>query len=464
MSLHRNRVQVAVSAAPGTGAVALGAAYPGFQSFSQAYGQNALVDILLLEGTAWEVCRSCNYDHATQTVTRGTLEDGSNGKSSRVTFGAAATVSVVPTAGWANDVEEFLNAESQVVKAFAQIVGNGTATSFSIAHNLDSLNMVVLIRTTAAPIVKVEETAYDVEFIDGDNLTITFAVAPTVGQYEVFCATFATGSVIVPPSLGGKQTYDIVGTYSFVVPAGVTELTAKVWGAGGGGAGTGGPGSGGGGGFGKAQLAVVPGEVLTVRVGGGGLFGIVNSRPAGGGGLCGVFRGASLPSATPLAIGGSGGGAAANGATQSTRISGAPGGGLAGGDGGRIGSGSQFARGGTQVGGGSGVGGGVGLYLEGGGVGTTSTSGLGGSGGAGYYGGGGGSGISTTAYSGGGGSGYVPSPGSPLLASGAPTPTLTAGSDATPAGQADPDYGLTNAGLGGGGGGNGNPGRVVLIW
>lgn len=463
MSLHRNRVQAAVTAAPGTGTIAVGAAYPGYQSFAQAYGINALVDILIVEGTAWEVCRGCNYEHALQTVTRGTLEDGSNGKTSRVSFGAGATVSVVPTAGWANDVEDFLEAESQIVKTHGQIVGNGTATSFAIPHNLDSLNIVVLIRTTAAPIVKVEESAYDVTFQDGNNLTVTFATAPTTGQYEIFCATFATGGVIVPPSLGGKQVYDIAGVYSYVVPAGVTALTSKVWGPGGGGGVAGGAGLGGGGGFAQAQLTVVPGEVLTIRVGAGGLHGVPTSRNAAAGQICGVFRGATLMSSTPLVIGGSGGGA---GGSAFGGANGGAGGGTVGVSGSTTGGGTA-ATGGTQTTGGiasGGVGPTPGSYLAGG-LGATGSGLFGGDGGAGYYGGGGGrASNSSVLIAGAGGSGYVPAVGSLLLASGAPAPTLTAGSGQTPAATGDPDYGLNNAGLGSGTGGTGNPGRVVLIW
>jgi hypothetical protein len=722
MSQHANRVQMTLVTGPGIGPITLSAPLPGYQSFAAAYGANATVDILIVEGEAWEVCRDCEYDNATSVVTRGTLEASSAG-GARIAFSGNAIVSVVSTAGFGNDVEAMLAQhvatvfgrsgavtaqagdydaseiavdpeglansagtdvqevlsdldaaitaavegggavdsvfgrtgvvtasagdydateitvdpaeldnsvgtdvqavlqdldaaitaasegggavdsvfgrtgvvtatagdydateitvdpeglanssgtdvqevledfdaaitaassggavesvfgrtgvvtaqagdyqasevsvspagnltsltvqgaleelqteidaiDATVVQTFTQTVGNGTETTFALAHNFGSYDVVVLVRTAAAPRTQLETSAYDVTLTDEDNLSITFASAPTAGQYEVFLATFTAGGEVGGVPLPGQQIYDAAGTYSFVVPGGVTELTAKVWGAGGGGATSGALSRvGGGGGFGQARLAVVPGEVLTVRVGAGGLAmdftGFTgsatwptNALPSWGGNLCGVFRGASLPSATPLVIGGSGGGAGlANTTTAANYSSGGAGGGSSGGStGGSFGvnatGGTQIAPGaaGTNAGGTNGplaptAGSYLGTGTQGGRSGdfsdTNNRFGIGGGGGGGYYSGGGGGGDSSSNNTGaaggggGGGSGYVPSSGSLLLAPGAPTPTLTAGSGQTPAGQADVDYGLGSAGLGGAGGSNGNPGRIVLIW
>ena len=96
MSTHRNRVQMTVSGTPGTGTITLNAASSGYQSFATAYGGNATVDILITEGTAWEVARDCAYTNSGTTVTRGTLEASSTG--SAVSFTSAAVVSVIATA------------------------------------------------------------------------------------------------------------------------------------------------------------------------------------------------------------------------------------------------------------------------------------------------------------------------------------------------------------------------------
>lgn len=348
------------------------------------------------------------------------------------------------------------------IQTHTQTVGDGTATVFAISHGFGSYDVLVNVRTSVAPFTKLEESAYDVVYTDTDNLQLTFTTAPTAGQYEVFCATFTAGGEVGGAPLPGTQIYDAPGVYSFVVPGGVTEMTAKVWGAGGGGASTGAGGTGGGGGFAQALLAVTPGEVLTVRVGAGGLVGIVNSRMGGGGGISGAFRGADLMTSVPLVVAGAGGGAArANNNNYSS--AGGAGGGTAGSAGTLEGS-AVATGGGTQVSGGTGST--SGGYLTGATLGSLlfGSAYHSASGGAGYYGGGASPSTAQAAVGGGGGSGYTPTSGSPLLAVGAPTPTNTAGSGVSPANTGDPDYGLSSAGLGAAAGSSGNPGRVVLTW
>ena len=96
MSTHANMVKMTVTGTPGTGTITLNAASSGYRSFATAYGANATVDILITEGTSWEVARNCTYTHSGTTVTRGTLESSSTG--SAVSFTSAAVVSVVATA------------------------------------------------------------------------------------------------------------------------------------------------------------------------------------------------------------------------------------------------------------------------------------------------------------------------------------------------------------------------------
>lgn len=96
MSTHKNRVKMTVSGTPGTGTITLNAASSGYQSFATAYGGNATVDILIVEGTAWEVARDCTYTNSGTTVTRGTFEASSTG--SAVSFTSAAVVSEILTA------------------------------------------------------------------------------------------------------------------------------------------------------------------------------------------------------------------------------------------------------------------------------------------------------------------------------------------------------------------------------
>lgn len=100
---HKNRVQMSVSGTPGTGTITLGSAASGYQSFSAAHGANATVDVLITDGTAWEVARGCTYTHSGTTLSRGTLEASSTG--SAISLTSAAVVSQIPTAQWGNWLE-----------------------------------------------------------------------------------------------------------------------------------------------------------------------------------------------------------------------------------------------------------------------------------------------------------------------------------------------------------------------
>lgn len=279
---------------------------------------------------------------------------------------------------------------------------------------------------------------------------------------------------------GGTTSYTSPGSDTFVVPAGITSITVKVWGAGGGGGGGGNSqpgGDGGGGGYVESTLAVTPGETLTLNVGGGGAGGAFSSRGndagggGGGGGYSSVYR-----SSTPLAIaaggggggggrqavagagGGAGGGATgqsggsiatSNGrggtggtpttggtAGTSTGNDGANGSSLNGGDGGdgrtNDGADGSGATGGSQGGGNGGL------------ANVNNTRAGGGGGGGGLFGGAGGGATSSTTTAagggGGGGSSYITGSGT----------SNTGGSDSTPGNSSDSDR--ASAADGGGGG------------
>ena len=81
----------------------------------------------------------------------------------------------------------------------------------------------------------------------------------------------------------GKQEFQASGT--FVIPAGVTRLSADLYGAGGGGSSVGcnGGGGGGSGAYTSTILTVQPGQTLTINVGSGGLGGAMQGISATGG-------------------------------------------------------------------------------------------------------------------------------------------------------------------------------------
>jgi hypothetical protein len=96
MSAYRNRVGVSVSGTPGTGTITLGPALTKYQSLATAYGANATVDALLVDGDAWGIERDCAYNHAGGQLARGVHESSSTG--AQLSLTSAAKVYVTLTA------------------------------------------------------------------------------------------------------------------------------------------------------------------------------------------------------------------------------------------------------------------------------------------------------------------------------------------------------------------------------
>ena len=126
-----------------------------------------------------------------------------------------------------------------------------------------------------------------------------------------------TGYVSITPVNANRQNSTTSGSYSFVVPAGITSLTASVYGAGGGagsiyfcGDGWVGGGGSSGGYYTNQTIAVTPGETLTVVCGAGGAGGSVGGACQAGqngtaGGSSYIARGGTN---LVIATGGGGGG------------------------------------------------------------------------------------------------------------------------------------------------------------
>lgn len=272
--------------------------------------------------------------------------------------------------------------------------------------------------------------------------------------------------VLVASPIGGAA-HAITSVYSytggsqfFQVPAGVTSLTVKLWGAGG-------AQRGGSGAFVSGILSVTPGTSLAIVVGGGGVIATNTFRQGTFGGGGAVYN---SPSSTEL-MGGGGGrsairlngvelvtaGGGGGGSSTSFPSAGGAGGILSGNSGSSAGGG-----GGTQSAGGVPSESGnfdsaaAGSSLQGG---YSHMSG-GGSGGGGYFGGGGG-GSSRNYGGGGGGSSYIANLSSAITEAG--TDGSLAGASVNPGGAGDPNY-ATRIGVGGGVGTTGGNGRVVLIY
>lgn len=174
---------------------------------------------------------------------------------------------------------------------------------------------------------------------------------------------------------------------TWTVPAGVTSVTVKLWGAGGGAtfqtAGSGNADWAGGGGYVSGTLPVTPGETLTLVVGQGGAASTGSRYGGGGGGAngggSGGGRSAIRRGSTDIVTVGGGGGSGNTGNNQQV---GGAGGGLIGGDAVAV---NTYGRGGTQSSGGTG-------YTSGsqyhGGDAYAGSGDINGGGGGGYFGGG----------------------------------------------------------------------------
>lgn len=200
--------------------------------------------------------------------------------------------------------------------------------------------------------------------------------------------SFGSGSLPPEPIPNGQSEYIAAGTYSWVAPANVTEVSVVCIGGGGGGvySAVGVGGAGGGSLRYKNAIPVVPGQSYTVVVGAGGLRG--SSR--GGVGGPSYF----MDTSTCFAKGG--GGAVARGTTVLTEPTGTNVG--DGGGDGAVRSGGWSTQG-------AGGGGGAGGYSGPGGAGGSNSDGGYGYGGAGGGGGSGGGGLANQRSGGGGGVG-----------------------------------------------------------
>lgn len=292
--------------------------------------------------------------------------------------------------------------------------------------------------------------------------------------------------------LSENQTvYDTPGSDTYVVPAGVSTINVKVWGAGGGG-GAGGSASSGGAGAGagyvQASLTVTPSETLGIYIGSGGGGGAYAGQYSGGGGGGGGHSEVDRSGTNLLIAAGGGGGGGGDNSSSTSGGDGGPGGGTtgvtggssssAGGGGG--GSGSAGGAGGTGGANGGSSGGaeaagdggdgdtGVGGEDNGGqaddgdgGVGTTSGYGGGGGAGGGYYGGGGGSSSAAGDAGGGGGGG-----GSNYLTGSSQVDSQ--GSGSSPGNASDSSRAGAGAGGSAGGttaaGAQGADGRIVITY
>lgn len=71
---------------------------------------------------------------------------------------------------------------AQITNKVTAVIGDGTATSIVITHNLNTRDLTVAVREVVTPYALVMP---DIEFTTVNTLTVKFAVAPTASQYQV---------------------------------------------------------------------------------------------------------------------------------------------------------------------------------------------------------------------------------------------------------------------------------------
>lgn len=74
------------------------------------------------------------------------------------------------------------NAVKDKAGKLAKDIGDGTATEFTISHNLNTQDVVVMVRENMAPFTQV---ITDIEFTDANNIKVKFAKAPAQNEYRV---------------------------------------------------------------------------------------------------------------------------------------------------------------------------------------------------------------------------------------------------------------------------------------
>ena len=94
----------------------------------------------------------------------------------------ANTLNVVPGDGLAVTADSVKIDRAVVVTKYATNVGDGTATSYTITHNLATRDVIVSLYDNASPYA---EVMADVEHATTNTITLLFSVAPTSNKYRV---------------------------------------------------------------------------------------------------------------------------------------------------------------------------------------------------------------------------------------------------------------------------------------
>ena len=94
---------------------------------------------------------------------------------------AANTIDVVGGLGIVANANDVAIDTAVVVRKYAVAIGDGTATSITVTHNLNTRDVTVGVYASASTYDEVE---CDIQHTTADTVTLLFSVAPTAGQYR----------------------------------------------------------------------------------------------------------------------------------------------------------------------------------------------------------------------------------------------------------------------------------------
>ncbi|MBK7558913.1 MAG: proprotein convertase P-domain-containing protein [Chitinophagaceae bacterium] len=300
---------------------------------------------------------------------------------------AAAGAGNIPAFNATNATAAPINATITVTPTVGTCVG--TPISFIIRVNpsgqVNAIANQQLCRGASTAAVNFTTTVPGTVFSWSNDNTLIGLAATGQGNIPSFIAQNPTGvpqvaTITVTPTYGSggiqvTQNFSYTGAVqTFVVPAGVTSINVKAWGAQGN-SNAQSTAIGGLGGYAEGTLAVTPGQTLYINAGGGGITsvsggfngggaaganaGCAQARGGGGGGATDVRVGANTLGARAIVAAGGGGGGGNRLAGCGRGTGGGGGGGLWGGGGGAgwpgvPGSQGPVPTGGTQAAGGAG--------------------------------------------------------------------------------------------------------------
>lgn len=204
MATHKNRLVTTISNTPSTtGALTISTAQSGYRTFV-AGDDGKSFDVVIVDGTAWEVRTACTYTHSGTSLARGTLEDSSTGSAIDLTSSAVVTVTATADAGRRWDAA-----------ALSHVAGTDASTTMVVntLYVVDMSAWATADRTYTLPATAAVGDRVGVLVTAGDashELIITAAAGDTlngVAGGTEWSRLFMTGEIVVMRCVAANATW-----------------------------------------------------------------------------------------------------------------------------------------------------------------------------------------------------------------------------------------------------------------